>query len=110
MQLFRTVVDGYVLKTFSYLRERKEENERKRRVIETLAWFALALLLALVVPNIGVAIALIGGIASSFIFVFPGMYSWLKILSFLAITFNYLAFHLLPLSSSILFNYSYELF
>ncbi len=53
-----------------------EKREKFRRLIETFAWFGSALLCAAVIPNIGVAIALIGGIAAVFIFVFPGKKSF----------------------------------
>ena len=49
-----------------------ERHELFRRIIETVTWFSFALILAAVIPNIGVAISLIGGIAALFIFVFPG--------------------------------------
>ena len=69
----RTVIDGIILSLWKPTRERAEETEFRRRVIVTVVWFGLALFIASVVPNIGVAIALIGGVASTFIFVFPGM-------------------------------------
>ena len=50
-----------------------ERHERFRRIVETLTWFCFALLLAALIPTIGVAISLIGGIAALFIFVFPGL-------------------------------------
>lgn len=47
--------------------------ERRRRVLQTLVWFLLTLLLALFIPDIGKVISVIGGLAACFIFVFPGM-------------------------------------
>lgn len=47
--------------------------ERRRRVLYTLVWFCLTLVLALTIPDIGRVISLIGGLAACFIFVFPGM-------------------------------------
>lgn len=48
--------------------------ERRRRVLQTLVWFLLTLLLALFIPDIGKVISVIGGLAACFIFVFPGAY------------------------------------
>ncbi|MCJ8738046.1 hypothetical protein PDJAM_G00031170 [Pangasius djambal] len=47
--------------------------ERRRRVLYTLVWFCLTLILALTIPDIGRVISLIGGLAACFIFVFPGL-------------------------------------
>ncbi|KAK3533887.1 hypothetical protein QTP70_032996 [Hemibagrus guttatus] len=47
--------------------------ERRRRVLYTLVWFCLTLVLALTIPDIGRVISLIGGLAACFIFVFPGL-------------------------------------
>ncbi|XP_057291094.1 sodium-coupled neutral amino acid transporter 7-like [Hydractinia symbiolongicarpus] len=69
----RTVIDGMVLSVRNMTVEEGEPTERRRRVIVTLCWFAACLFIASVVPDIGVAIAVIGGIASLFIFVFPGL-------------------------------------
>ncbi|GAB1597389.1 putative sodium-coupled neutral amino acid transporter 7 [Argonauta hians] len=49
------------------------ENEKKRRIIMTSCWFLTTLLLAVLIPNIGVVIAFLGTLAAVFIFVFPGM-------------------------------------
>jgi len=46
--------------------------EHRRRIIMTLVWFTVSLLIALFIPNIGVVISLLGGLAAIFIFVFPG--------------------------------------
>jgi len=46
--------------------------ERRRRIITTLVWFTVTLLIALFIPDIGVVISLLGGLAAIFIFVFPG--------------------------------------
>jgi hypothetical protein len=40
--------------------------------LQTLVWFAVTLVLALFIPDIGRVISLIGGLAACFIFVFPG--------------------------------------
>jgi len=68
----RTIIDGVVIKIRKYNEYDQIRTERRRRVIETLLWFAFSLLLALVVPDIDSAISLIGGLAATFIFVFPG--------------------------------------
>ncbi|GFN95859.1 sodium-coupled neutral amino acid transporter [Plakobranchus ocellatus] len=47
-------------------------NEKIRRIIITLVWFACTLLLAIIVPNIGVVIQVLGAFAAIFIFIFPG--------------------------------------
>lgn len=46
--------------------------ERRRRLLQTISWFLLTLLLALFIPDIGKVISVIGGLAACFIFVFPG--------------------------------------
>ena len=46
--------------------------ERRRRIVTTLVWFVTTLLIALFIPDIGVVISLLGGLAAIFIFVFPG--------------------------------------
>lgn len=50
--------------------------ERRRRLLQTVSWFLLTLLLALFIPDIGKVISVIGGLAACFIFVFPGTMSW----------------------------------
>ncbi|XP_013408713.1 putative sodium-coupled neutral amino acid transporter 7 isoform X2 [Lingula anatina] len=47
--------------------------ETLRRIIQTILWFGLSLLLAVVTPNIAVVIDLLGGLAAVFIFTFPGL-------------------------------------
>ncbi|KAM9408816.1 sodium-coupled neutral amino acid transporter 7 isoform 1-T2 [Pholidichthys leucotaenia] len=69
----RAVVEGL------WLRFRGEEvevcvrRERRRRILQTLVWFFVTLVLALFIPDIGRVISLIGGLAACFIFVFPGL-------------------------------------
>ena len=69
----RTAIEDIVLKWWGLGPDEAERHEKCRRLIETISWFALTLILAAVIPNIGVAISLIGGIAALFIFVFPGL-------------------------------------
>lgn len=52
--------------------EEDVDRERRRRVLQTLVWFLLTLLLALFIPDIGKVISVIGGLAACFIFIFPG--------------------------------------
>ncbi|XP_074864805.1 sodium-coupled neutral amino acid transporter 7 isoform X2 [Carettochelys insculpta] len=69
----RAVLEGLWLR---YKGEPVEEDvvrERRRRVLQTVSWFLLTLLLALFIPDIGKVISLIGGLAACFIFVFPGL-------------------------------------
>jgi len=47
--------------------------ERRRRIVQTTIWFGLSLVLALFIPTIGKAIAMVGGLAGCFILVFPGL-------------------------------------
>lgn len=46
--------------------------EKRRRILQTLVWFVVTLVLALFIPDIGRVISMIGGLAACFIFVFPG--------------------------------------
>ena len=48
--------------------------ERRRRITTTVLWFISTLLIALFIPDIGVVISLLGGLAVIFIFVFPGQH------------------------------------
>ncbi|XP_078067296.1 sodium-coupled neutral amino acid transporter 7 isoform X1 [Mustelus asterias] len=67
----RTVIEGL------WLRYKGEDEdlslERQRRVLQTLFWFFLTLVLALFIPDIGKVISVIGGLAACFILVFPGL-------------------------------------
>ena len=46
--------------------------ERRRRITIASVWFVLTLVLALVSPDIGSVIDMLGSLAAIFIFVFPG--------------------------------------
>ncbi|XP_038661936.1 putative sodium-coupled neutral amino acid transporter 7 [Scyliorhinus canicula] len=67
----RTVIEGL------WLRFKGEDVdmslERRRRILQTLIWFFLTLVLALFIPDIGKVISVIGGLAACFILVFPGL-------------------------------------
>lgn len=69
----RSCVEGLYLALFRMSPAVAEVNERKRRIIQTLIWFGLSLIIALFVTDIGKAVALIGGLAALFIFFFPGI-------------------------------------
>ena len=43
------------------------------RYVVVTVWFFLSLILALVIPNIGDVIKLLGSLAAVFIFIFPGL-------------------------------------
>lgn len=49
-----------------------EKNERRRRIIQTLVWFGLSLIVAVFVKDVGYAVTLIGGFAALLIFFYPG--------------------------------------
>uniref|UniRef100_A0AAR2J9G5 Sodium-coupled neutral amino acid transporter 7 n=1 Tax=Pygocentrus nattereri TaxID=42514 RepID=A0AAR2J9G5_PYGNA len=69
----RAVVEGLWLRFKGEEVDTDVARERRRRVLQTLVWFCLTLLLALFIPDIGRVISLIGGLAACFIFVFPGL-------------------------------------
>lgn len=68
----RAVIEGLWLRCQGTPVEEDVGRERRRRVLQTLVWFLLTLLLALFIPDIGKVISVIGGLAACFIFVFPG--------------------------------------
>ncbi|KAJ1073363.1 hypothetical protein K5549_017020, partial [Capra hircus] len=69
----RAVIEGLWLRYQGMPLEEDVGRERRRRVLQTLVWFLLTLLLALFIPDIGKVISVIGGLAACFIFVFPGL-------------------------------------
>ncbi|KAG2470174.1 putative sodium-coupled neutral amino acid transporter 7 [Polypterus senegalus] len=69
----RAVVEGLWLRFRGEPLEVDVTRERRRRIIQTIVWFTLTLLLALFIPDIGRVISVIGGLAACFIFVFPGL-------------------------------------
>uniref|UniRef100_G1QUM1 Sodium-coupled neutral amino acid transporter 7 n=1 Tax=Nomascus leucogenys TaxID=61853 RepID=G1QUM1_NOMLE len=69
----RAVVEGLWLRYQGVPVEEDVGRERRRRVLQTLVWFLLTLLLALFIPDIGKVISVIGGLAACFIFIFPGL-------------------------------------
>ncbi|XP_061670134.1 sodium-coupled neutral amino acid transporter 7 [Syngnathoides biaculeatus] len=69
----RAVIEGLWLRWQGEQVEVCVRRERRRRIVQTLLWFAVTLVLALFTPDIGRVISLIGGLAACFIFVFPGL-------------------------------------
>ncbi|XP_018431130.1 PREDICTED: putative sodium-coupled neutral amino acid transporter 7 [Nanorana parkeri] len=67
----RAVLEGLWLRFTAQEAGEEPRRERRRRILQTLAWFVLTLLLALFIPDIGRVISLIGGLAACFIFIFP---------------------------------------
>lgn len=47
--------------------------ESRCRVVLTVIWISITLLIAMFVPDMGEVISVIGGISAFFIFIFPGM-------------------------------------
>ncbi|XP_063801921.1 sodium-coupled neutral amino acid transporter 7 [Pseudophryne corroboree] len=69
----RAVIEGLWLRFTAQEPGEDPGRERRRRILQTVAWFVLTLLLALFIPDIGRVISIIGGLAACFIFVFPGL-------------------------------------
>ncbi|XP_072236605.1 sodium-coupled neutral amino acid transporter 7 [Leuresthes tenuis] len=69
----RAVIEGLWLRFQDEQVEVCVRRERRRRILQTLVWFVVTLVLALFIPDIGRVISLIGGLAACFIFVFPGL-------------------------------------
>ncbi|XP_037552140.1 putative sodium-coupled neutral amino acid transporter 7 [Nematolebias whitei] len=69
----RAVVEGLWLRFRGEQVEVCVRRERRRRIMQTVVWFVVTLVLALFTPDIGRVISLIGGLAACFIFVFPGL-------------------------------------
>lgn len=68
----RAVIEGLWLRFQGEQVEVCVRREQRRRILQTLVWFVVTLVLALFIPDIGRVISLIGGLAACFIFVFPG--------------------------------------
>ncbi|XP_059207938.1 sodium-coupled neutral amino acid transporter 7 [Centropristis striata] len=69
----RAVIEGLWLRFQGEQVEVCVRREQRRRILQTLLWFVVTLVLALFTPDIGRVISLIGGLAACFIFVFPGL-------------------------------------
>lgn len=68
----RVAIDSLLVSRSRHPAADVDVTERRRRIIMTLIWFTVSLLIALFIPDIGVVISLLGGLAAIFIFVFPG--------------------------------------
>ncbi|XP_077420339.1 sodium-coupled neutral amino acid transporter 7 [Vanacampus margaritifer] len=69
----RAVIEGLWLRWQGEQVEVCVRREQRRRIVQTLLWFVITLVLALFTPDIGRVISLIGGLAACFIFIFPGL-------------------------------------
>ncbi|XP_075045522.1 sodium-coupled neutral amino acid transporter 7 [Mixophyes fleayi] len=69
----RAVLEGLWLRFTAQEPGEEPRRECRRRILQTVTWFALTLLLALFIPDIGRVISIIGGLAACFIFIFPGL-------------------------------------
>nr|XP_020465728.1 putative sodium-coupled neutral amino acid transporter 7 [Monopterus albus] len=69
----RAVIEGLWLRFRGEQVEVCVRREQRRRILQTLVWCAVTLVLALFIPDIGRVISLVGGLAACFIFVFPGL-------------------------------------
>ena len=69
---FRSAVIGLWLKIRKLTAAQVEDYRNKRRVITSLIWFFSSLGIAVIVPTIADAIAIVGALAAHFIFTFPG--------------------------------------
>lgn len=69
---YRSCLEGLYLAAFRMPPSFAEKNESTRRIVQTLVWFTLALIISLYVTDIQYAIDLIGGMTALFIFFFPG--------------------------------------
>lgn len=67
----RTAIDDFLVWRLRIINP--ERSEPKRRALIVILWFFLTLALAIVVPDIGAVIRLIGTLAIVFIFIVPGV-------------------------------------
>lgn len=72
IEFSRAVIEGLWLRFQGEQVEVCVRREKRRRILQTLVWFVVTLVLALFTPDIGRVISMIGGLAACFIFVFPG--------------------------------------
>ncbi|KFM77388.1 putative sodium-coupled neutral amino acid transporter 7, partial [Stegodyphus mimosarum] len=69
----RGALDGLYAEFAKLTTDQFIRGEFKRRIIVTSIWFATTVLLAVLAPNIGVVIELLGCLASVNIYIFPGL-------------------------------------
>uniref|UniRef100_A0A3P8YMM0 Amino acid transporter transmembrane domain-containing protein n=2 Tax=Esox lucius TaxID=8010 RepID=A0A3P8YMM0_ESOLU len=71
--LGRSVIQDPLLSFRQRLHVVTESYENRSRVVLTVAWITVTLLIAMFVPDISKVISVIGGISAFFIFIFPGL-------------------------------------
>ena len=69
---YRTAFDYLWVSGWGMSLAQQQMTEKVRRIVISSAWFLLTVTIAVFIPNIGVAIQLLGSLAAVFIFVFPG--------------------------------------
>ncbi|XP_072135365.1 sodium-coupled neutral amino acid transporter 7 [Mobula birostris] len=69
----RAVIEGLWLRCKGEALEVDRYREGRRRILQTVTWFVLTLILGLFIPDIGKVISVIGGLAACFILLFPGL-------------------------------------
>ncbi|XP_062922658.1 sodium-coupled neutral amino acid transporter 7 [Mobula hypostoma] len=69
----RAVIEGLWLRYKGEALEVDRYREGRRRILQTVTWFVLTLILGLFIPDIGKVISVIGGLAACFILLFPGL-------------------------------------
>ncbi|XP_021003716.1 sodium-coupled neutral amino acid transporter 7 isoform X1 [Parasteatoda tepidariorum] len=69
----RGALDGLYAEFANLTTDQFIKGEFKRRIVVTSLWFCTTVLLAVLAPNIGVVIELLGCLASVNIFIFPGL-------------------------------------
>lgn len=69
----RGALDGLYAEFAELTTDQFIKGEFKRRIVVTTLWFLTTVLLAVLAPNIGVVIELLGCLASVNIFIFPGL-------------------------------------
>jgi len=69
----RTAFESIWAHMWSLTPEESAMGERRRRIVIVTVWFFSSLGLAVIVPDIAVVIAVLGGLAALFIFIFPGL-------------------------------------
>lgn len=83
INFFRTAIEGLWVEFFKLDYDNIQKYESKRRILIVTTWFILSLLIALFIPNITIVIHYLGALAGAFMFIFPGEFSFCKILKYL---------------------------
>uniref|UniRef100_T1K0M2 Amino acid transporter transmembrane domain-containing protein n=2 Tax=Tetranychus urticae TaxID=32264 RepID=T1K0M2_TETUR len=69
----RGALDGLYAEFFKLSAADFMEGEPRRRIVITTIWFVTSLLAAILTPNIGILIQLLGSLASANVFIFPSL-------------------------------------